>query len=212
MGIQCTGMRLRLRRGLTFTEVLTVVAILAIVSAIAYPVYTRARAKSYETSCTERLKQNFQALQMYAADYPGYRPIHRNVDLPTEPMSDPTLLEAYMPEELLHCPEAPACAREWLTSTYAHTMAAPLDGPYRSIIERQLDQRFPDDLHTGYPIIYCLVHDELHYFPAERELAEKLNPPFVIRLKPDGSVSASRFPVVRGHDVARTCAQRKKSL
>lgn len=68
-----------------------------------------------------------------------------------------------------------------------------------------MDKWFADP-SSGYPIIHCLVHDELHYYPAERELAEALNPPFVIRLKADGSVASGRYAITRGHDIAHVCA------
>lgn len=72
-------------------------------------------------------------------------------------------------------------------------------------LEYQMDKWFADP-SSGYPIIHCLVHDELHYYPAERELAEALNPPFVIRLKADGSVASGRYAITRGHDIAHVCA------
>jgi prepilin-type N-terminal cleavage/methylation domain-containing protein/prepilin-type processing-associated H-X9-DG protein len=57
------------RRGFTLIELLVVIAIIAILAAILFPVFARAREKARQSSCQANLKQLGLSLQMYAQDY-----------------------------------------------------------------------------------------------------------------------------------------------
>ncbi len=57
------------RRGFTLIELLVVIAIIAILAAILFPVFARAREKARQTSCLSNLKQLGLAWLMYAQDY-----------------------------------------------------------------------------------------------------------------------------------------------
>ena len=59
----------RIRRGFTLIELLVVIAIIAILAAILFPVFARAREQARKISCVSNLKQIGTASMMYAQDY-----------------------------------------------------------------------------------------------------------------------------------------------
>ena len=60
-----------MRRGFTLIELLVVIAIIAILAAILFPVFAKAREKARQTSCLSNLKQLELGLIMYKEDYDG---------------------------------------------------------------------------------------------------------------------------------------------
>jgi len=57
------------RRGFTLIELLVVIAIIAILAAILFPVFARAREKARQASCQSNMKQLMLAWHMYSQDY-----------------------------------------------------------------------------------------------------------------------------------------------
>ncbi len=64
------------RRGFTLIELLVVIAIIAILAAILFPVFARAREKARQASCQSNLKQWMLGALMYAQDYDERFPKH----------------------------------------------------------------------------------------------------------------------------------------
>ena len=59
------------RNGFTLIELLVVIAIIAILAAILFPVFARARETARQTACRSNLRQLGTAVQMYVQDYDG---------------------------------------------------------------------------------------------------------------------------------------------
>lgn len=81
-------------RGFTLIELLVVIAIVAILAALIFPVFARARGKARETQCASNLKQLGLAIEMYASDHDDLFPFA--VDAPDS-----------------HCPEIWASFPQW---------------------------------------------------------------------------------------------------
>jgi prepilin-type N-terminal cleavage/methylation domain-containing protein/prepilin-type processing-associated H-X9-DG protein len=64
------------RSGFTLIELLVVIAIIAILAAILFPVFARARAKAQQNNCLSNLKQLQLGLIMYASDYDNTFPCY----------------------------------------------------------------------------------------------------------------------------------------
>jgi len=60
--------------GFTLIEMLVVIAIIAVLAAILFPVFGRAREKSRQTVCLANLGQIGAAVTMYETDYAGFLP------------------------------------------------------------------------------------------------------------------------------------------
>ncbi|MFP4249487.1 MAG: DUF1559 domain-containing protein [Armatimonadota bacterium] len=121
-------------RGFTLIELLVVIAIIAILAAILFPVFARARDKANQASCQSNLKQIGIALLMYVQDYdetmPGY---HNRVNLGSgnaRVQGWYDLLEPYTKnEDIAICPQVRPYER-----TYGRDNLPPGQGFYKRTI------------------------------------------------------------------------------
>lgn len=65
-------------KGFTLIELLVVIAIIAILAAILFPVFAKAREKARQSACLSNLKQLGMATMMYVPDYDEVLPIALN--------------------------------------------------------------------------------------------------------------------------------------
>jgi prepilin-type N-terminal cleavage/methylation domain-containing protein/prepilin-type processing-associated H-X9-DG protein len=71
-----------MRKGFTLIELLVVIAIIAILAAILFPVFARARAKAQQNNCLSNVKQIQLGLIMYASDNNQRYPIASGTGTP----------------------------------------------------------------------------------------------------------------------------------
>lgn len=90
----------RRNRGFTLIELLVVVAIIAILAAILFPVFSRAKEQARRATCASNLKQIGLALMQYTADYDETMPIYSSgigsATQFTNPKYVPWLLDSYV--------------------------------------------------------------------------------------------------------------------
>lgn len=67
------------QRGFTLIELLVVIAIIAILAAILFPVFAKARAAALASGCQSNLKQIGIAMNMYSQDYEETYPTNRTM-------------------------------------------------------------------------------------------------------------------------------------
>jgi prepilin-type N-terminal cleavage/methylation domain-containing protein/prepilin-type processing-associated H-X9-DG protein len=95
-----------MKRGFTLIELLVVIAIIAILAAILFPVFARAREKARTASCLNNVKQLTLGIMMYAQDYDETYPAANNY----APVAATEWINPIMPyvknEQVLKCPSA----------------------------------------------------------------------------------------------------------
>src|SRR5689334_6982714 len=102
-----TSMRQRRNKpGFTLIELLVVIAIIAILAAILFPVFGRARENARKASCMSNLKQIGLGFMQYAQDYDGWTP-GTSIQLATSSnvVSWPSVIMPYIKnEQIFVCP------------------------------------------------------------------------------------------------------------
>jgi prepilin-type N-terminal cleavage/methylation domain-containing protein/prepilin-type processing-associated H-X9-DG protein len=93
------------RRGFTLIELLVVIAIIAILAAILFPVFAKAREKARQASCLSNVRQIMTAILSYTQDNDETLPFAiiytgGNVTI-TEPYSGASLTYIYWPDEIM---------------------------------------------------------------------------------------------------------------
>lgn len=90
-----------MKRGFTLIELLVVIAIIAILAAILFPVFARAREKARQTSCLSNVKEIGLGILMYVQDYDERAMLH---GLPNAERW-PELVEPYIKNwQIFTCP------------------------------------------------------------------------------------------------------------
>jgi len=100
-------------KGFTLIELLVVVAIIAILSAILFPVFARAREQARKSACLSNLKQIGLGVMMYVQDYDETYPVANSATPSSDPMAGLTasywfnVLQPYTRNrQVWYCPTA----------------------------------------------------------------------------------------------------------
>jgi prepilin-type N-terminal cleavage/methylation domain-containing protein/prepilin-type processing-associated H-X9-DG protein len=113
----------RTRGGFTLIELLVVIAIIAILAAILFPVFARARAKANQTKCLNNVKEIALAIAMYVSDYDqmwvGYAQLQIGNPAPNG-TGLPGLLMPYVKNwQLFNCPSSMYTSQGAIQATHA---------------------------------------------------------------------------------------------
>ncbi len=114
------------RRGFTLIELLVVIAIIAILAAILFPVFAKAREKARQSSCASNAKQISLAVHQYTQDYDEKLVVNFDTS------GGHTAVELLRPyiknEQIWVCPSIGATpwprgtgCTQWISSTYTWT-------------------------------------------------------------------------------------------
>jgi prepilin-type N-terminal cleavage/methylation domain-containing protein/prepilin-type processing-associated H-X9-DG protein len=122
------------RRGFTLIELLVVIAIIAILAAILFPVFAKAREQARKTTCLSNLKQIGTAVLMYVQDYDEQYP-YAGRDWPSAAFLDFFVVTApYIKNtQIFKCPSdifPGGWSRAWAEENISYTQTIPgfLDG------------------------------------------------------------------------------------
>ena len=92
------------KRGFTLIELLVVIAIIAMLAAILFPVFGRARENARRSSCQSNMKQIGLGFEQYKNDYDGFI-VGSQVAVGTVVYAWPTLIHPYIKsEQVFVCP------------------------------------------------------------------------------------------------------------
>lgn len=112
-------MRREEKRGFTLIELLVVIAIIAILAAILFPVFARARENARKSNCLSNLKQLGTAHMMYCQDYDEMTASYQDVPAAAATRSWMNMFEPYMKNTgVLNCPSAPGKFRVSTSGMY----------------------------------------------------------------------------------------------
>lgn len=170
-----------MRRGFTLIELLVVIAIIAILAAILFPVFARAREKARQTSCLSNVKQISLGIIMYAQDFdetmvrdavavydftaPDGTPIHI---VPSAAMLWMYLTYPYVKNAQIY--NCPSYRERWSTSSYDASCGYGKNTYLSNVEVASIDQ----------PAMTVLVMD-CNYYLADWD----------VRLDPDSTSSSS---------------------
>jgi len=151
-----------MRKGFTLIELLVVIAIIAILAAILFPVFARAREKARQTSCLSNVKQIGTAIMMYVQDYDEMMMYGHDNTSGYWWSANGFLMPYVKNTQIFLCPSQPnyAVGYGW---NYPHM-------PYRTyyqggfsiaMVNRPAEVLVICD-STAYPYIYCPIHYPAH--------------------------------------------------
>jgi prepilin-type N-terminal cleavage/methylation domain-containing protein/prepilin-type processing-associated H-X9-DG protein len=144
-----------LRRGFTLIELLVVIAIIAILAAILFPVFARAREKARSASCLSNVKQLMLGVKMYEGDYDSMLPADGWLYGAGAWRFWMEMINPYVKNSQIHmCPSAPKAATTYVSTAPAGTALTstycwPFWCPYTYY------NWFGTIMFAGYPVGYA---------------------------------------------------------
>jgi len=122
-------------RGFTLIELLVVIAIIAILAAILFPVFARARENARRASCMSNLKQIGLGVMQYIQDYDEHYPLYRSNAsanaTPSNPYGWADEIQPYLKStQIFQCPSESGAAPVGATGTAFDGQTDPTQSGY----------------------------------------------------------------------------------
>jgi prepilin-type N-terminal cleavage/methylation domain-containing protein/prepilin-type processing-associated H-X9-DG protein len=123
------------RRAFTLIELLVVIAIIAILAAILFPVFARARENARRASCMSNLKQIALGVMQYVQDYDEHYPLYRSNTAanttPSNPYGFADEIQPYLKSsQIFQCPSESSAATVGAAGTAFAGQANPTAAGY----------------------------------------------------------------------------------
>ncbi len=141
------------RYGFTLIELLVVIAIIAILAAILFPVFAKARDKGRQASCLSNSKQITLSILMYAQDYDEILPFYWYGEMVGY---WPSVLQPYVKNwQMFSCPSAPELKGgtgwtgsggygynwRYLGGAWGYTSLAAVTNPVETVMTGEITQK-----------------------------------------------------------------------
>jgi hypothetical protein len=168
-----------MRKAFSMLEVLVVIAIIMIVCAIIFPVFSGAKDKAKEVVCINNMKQLYSAIELYNADYDAY-PFKGQTE---EPFS------TYLGHHVFQCPVADHYWSTWHDYILNVARPDPLPGMQDQYIRWRecRDRRGPE-----FPVVLDMNHMTV-------KQGARTGVKFILLIRADSSLS--KVPYTRFRDL-----------
>jgi prepilin-type N-terminal cleavage/methylation domain-containing protein len=161
---------MRIKRGFTLVEILTVIAIVSILMALIFPAFVTARYKAREVTCISQMRQVVTALNIYRQDYDGGEAgnVYSGMGLPYPDFTRLHSTGYIKDDKLFYCPN------RWLEPAYTLFSDGPSYFSYSTFPKINFGVEYSKD--PNFPVMMCDYHDIRYwtnrkaYHPSDRKV------------------------------------------
>lgn len=164
-----------MRRGFTLIELLVVIAIIAILAAILFPVFAKAREKARQASCLSNLKQLTLGIMQYAQDFDERLPpryYRFDPAVPGGPNWCDHLVQPYIKNnQVTQCPSTQAKSYGYSQDYLNNRPLAELQSPAETVMLCEVKRTYadPSGMNWDLSIRRPLTHGNPPALPANDE-------------------------------------------